>query len=183
MSGTVWVVVREWMPARLTLRIALAGFVATVVGSFFVIEAENTDFFLFDPVMLNIVMFMALVGLTGSATAYGDQILNNRLPLGTVVGAIYGVLIAVGALIALQLFFNAFFVSGAFIDDPPWVVGVFVGLTAIGTLMSWNRYLPIRFRLAGGGRRWVRILGVVGVIGMVVFGAADLVAEIDGIFA
>ena len=79
-AGVLWVVVRERLPERLSLRIPLVGVVATLVGSFAIIESSNIDFRLFDPVILNVAMFMMLVGLTGSTTAFGDWVLQRHCP-------------------------------------------------------------------------------------------------------
>lgn len=85
-AGGIWVLVRERLPNSLSLRLPLAGVAATVIGSFALIDANNSDFRLFDPVGFNLVMFMVLVGLTGSATAYGDWTLQRRLPSSQAAG-------------------------------------------------------------------------------------------------
>ena len=91
-AGGIWVLVRERLPNSLSLRLPLAGVAATVIGSFALIDANNSDFRLFDPVGFNLVMFMMLVGLTGSATAYGDWTLQRRLPSSQAAGLLYAAL-------------------------------------------------------------------------------------------
>ena len=177
-AGAIWVVVRERLPERLSLRIALAGVVATLVGSFAVIDVSNADFRVFDPVVLNVAMFMMLVGLAGSATAYGDWILQRRLPSGFSAGILYGVLVGHGALLAFPIIFFSFFVSGAFVDDPPRVAGGFFLVATVGMLLSWTRYTPwSRAALAKAGA-WI---GTFGLAGLVAFGGLHLAEEITEI--
>jgi hypothetical protein len=83
-AGVIWVAVREHLPERLPLRMVLAGVIAALVGSFVIIQGSNLDFRLFDPVALNVAMFLLLVGLCGSATAYGIWSCNAASPLARV---------------------------------------------------------------------------------------------------
>ena len=177
-AGTIWVVVRERLPESLSLRIALAGVIATLVGSFAVIEASNADFRLFDPVVLNVAMFMMLVGLTGSATAYGDWVLQRRLPLGFGPGVLYGAIVGQGALLAVPLIIFAFFVSGASVDDPPRVAGGFFLVAAVGMLLSWTRYTRWRRATLIKAGIWI---GTFGLAGLVAFSGLHLVGEITDI--
>lgn len=177
-AGGIWVLVRERLPERLSLRIPLAGVLATLVGSFVVIEASNADFRLFDPVALNVAMFMMLVGLAGSATAYGDWVLQRRLPFGFGNGVLYGVLVGHGAVLAFPIIFFSFFVSGAFVDDPPRVAGGFLWVAAVGTLLSWTRYTPWHRAVLVKAGTWI---GTFGVAGLVAFGGLHLVGQITEI--
>ena len=178
--GTLWVIVREWLPKQIWLRTVISGGGAMLVGSFVFLDAENRDFMLFGPTVPIIVMFMVLAGLAGSGTAYGDHILRHRLPGGARASTVYGVLVAVGAIFPLMIFIPFFFQSGAFVSEPPRVVGAMVLFTAAATLLSWARYLPPRL----GVRRtapWARVPGVAGVIAMSIFGALHLAGQIGRI--
>ncbi len=104
--GTVWVVVRTWLPANLGLRAATAALVAIPLGSFGLIQAGNSDFIVlrYDPAV--VVVLLALVGLTGIAVALVDAWLDRRLPrptrlndpraIGYVVIAAFGLVLLPG---------------------------------------------------------------------------------------
>ena len=47
-AGGIWIMVRETLPERLSFRIPLSGVIATLVASFTLIDASNSDFRLFD---------------------------------------------------------------------------------------------------------------------------------------
>ena len=177
-AGAIWVVIRERLPERLSLRVPLGGIIATIVGSFFIIEASNADFRLFDPVVLNVAMFMMLVGLAGSATAYRDWVLQRRLPSGFSAGVLYGVLVGHGAVLAFPIIFFSFFVPGAFVDDPPRVAGGFLLVATVGTLLSWTRYTRWGMSAQSKAGRWI---GTFGLAGLVAFGGLHLAGEITEI--
>ncbi|NQW22672.1 MAG: hypothetical protein HQ475_04410 [SAR202 cluster bacterium] len=118
-AGAVWVMVKDRLPERFCLRVPLAGVIATLVGSFALIDADNFDFSVFGSVGLNVAMFMMLVGLTGSATAYGNRVLQRRLPSSAGAGVLYASLVGFGALLALPMIVSFFFVAGAAVQEPP----------------------------------------------------------------
>ena len=179
-AGVIWVVVRERLPESLALRIVLAGVISTLVGSFAIIESTNSDFTLFDPAVLNVAMFMLLIGLCGSATAYGNWVLHRRLPTGARAGITYGLLVGAAAILAVQIIVPAFFVSGNFVDNPPRVAGGFFLVASIGALLSWTRYAPWPVPIPPRTGTWI---GTFGLAGMLVFGALHLVGELTEIFS
>ena len=178
-AGVIWVVVRERLPEYLPVRVALAGVISTVVGSFMVIEASNSDFKVFDPVVFNVAMFMVLIGLCGSATAYGDWALQRGLPTGKRAGIIYGILVGAAAVFAFQAIFFAFFVSGSFVDNPPRLTGAFFFVAGLGALLSWTRFSPRLIPIPPRAGMWV---GTFGLVGMLLFGGLHLAGELSGIF-
>lgn len=177
-AGVIWVVVRERLPDRLSLRIPLVGVIATLVGSFAIIESDNIDFRLFDPVILNVAMFMMLVGLAGSATAYADWVLLRILPSGSVAGVFYAALLGLGAFLALPLTIAFFFLAGNAVADPPRLAGVFFCVAAVGALLSWTRYTPWRTSIPQRAGAWI---GTLGLAGLSVFGGLHLAGEINRI--
>lgn len=177
-AGVLWVVIRERLPERLSLRIPLVGVIATLVGSFAIIESSNIDFRLFDPVILNVAMFMMLVGLTGSTTAFGDWVLQRHLLSGAGAGILYAALLGLGALLTLPLTVSAFFVAGDFVDDPPRLAGVFFFVAAVGALLSWTRYTPWRTSIPQKAGAWI---GSLGLAGLLVFSELHLAGEINKI--
>ena len=180
--ATLWVIVREWLPARIWPRIFLTGFVAVLVGSFASLEAENSDFVLFESTTLIIVMFMLLAALAGFSTACGDHLLLRRLPRSAKASTVYGVLIAIGASFGPIMLVMYFFVSGFAVAEPPRLVGVFVLCTATATLLRWIRYMPTDYQFPKG-MPWVRALGVTGILGMSISGAFHLGGQPDRIYS
>ena len=178
MAGGLWVVVREFLPNRMSIQVLLAGVVAALAGSFVVIESSNEDFRIFDPVVLNVVMFIVLVGLAGSGTAIGDRMLQSRLPSGSGAGVAYGILIGIAGALFLQAFASMFFESGAFVDSPPRVAGWFFVIAFLGALLSWTRYIGWRSSIGEQAGRWI---GTIGTVGLVTFGAMHLMGDITDI--
>ena len=78
--GTLWVIVREWIPTSIGLRVVTASVIAMLVGSSFSLDANNRDFLLFGPPLFIVVSFMLLTAFAGAGAAFGDQILSKRLP-------------------------------------------------------------------------------------------------------
>jgi len=164
----------------LSLRIPLAGAIATLVGSFVLIDAGNADFRVFDPVGLNVAMFMMLVGLTGSATTYWDWVLQCRLPTRSSLdaGALYASLVGSGALLDFLIILLSFFVAAGAVEDPPRVAGGFFLVATVGTFLSWTRHTPWRMsRLAKAGM-WI---GTFGLAGMLAFSGLHMAGEITEI--
>lgn len=163
----------------MAFRIPLAGLAAICAGGFALIDASNTDFSLFGPVGLNVAMFLALVAVTGSVTAWLDYLLQRRLQVNDIGDTItYAALIGVGALIALPLTFSLFFVAGADFEELPRIAGGFFCVAALGILLSWTGYTtwgrPI---LSNAGKS----LGAMGIAGLLAFGGLRLAGEMTEI--
>lgn len=181
-TAGIWVFLRERLPERLSLRIPLAGLLATLVGSFALIDAGNDDFRLFDPVVFNLAMFMILIGLTGSTTALVDWVLQRRLPPRTStdgdLGPVYAFLAASGVLIALPFIFAVFFVTDMAVQEPPRVAGAFFWIAAVGTLLSWVGQTSSRTSILSRAGPWI---GYFGLAGLMAFGGLHMVGEITEI--
>jgi hypothetical protein len=62
-AGALWVLVRDWLPIRVGPRVALGGVLAALLGSFFVVSADNEDFHRLDgSAVLNVAMFVSIIG-------------------------------------------------------------------------------------------------------------------------
>ncbi len=180
-AGVGWVIIRDWLPRGLWLRVPLAGVVATAAGSFAVVSVENRDFSLLDPVGVNVAMFVLVVGLTGSATALFDRLLEGRLSTSENAGIAYGVLAALAALVTVPILINSFFFEG---ESPPRIAGFFLIVAGVATMVAnvhW--YYPTSGFVSFLGHQHLRVLGVVGVVGVAAFGAVNLADEIDRIVA
>jgi hypothetical protein len=143
------------------------------------LEADNRDFLLFGPPLFIVVSFMLLTAFAGAGAAFGDHILSKRLPSTAVAGWFYRVLIAFGALVGLMFLIAGFF-TDFLVSEPPRLVGLFILITATATLLSFSRYLPARFQLPNQLPK-IRVLGVVRVLAMCLFGATHLAGQVNRI--
>ncbi|MHB8460889.1 MAG: hypothetical protein ACYDB6_12645, partial [Candidatus Limnocylindrales bacterium] len=111
-AGTVWVVVRPWLPGAGIRRALIAVVVAIGLGSFGLIRAENSDFMVLrhDPVV--VALLVGLVGLVGLSISLVDGWLDRRLPVAASVSSrptsIYVAISLVGALLILPIVVSAF---------------------------------------------------------------------------
>lgn len=180
--GGMWVIIREWLPDAIWPRLGVAVVVAVLAGSFNVIEADNVDFFILEMAALNVAMFMALIAMATASTVYGDRWLQNRLPTGSSLGALYVGLLALGAIMTLMALASMFFVSGAFVSHPPRIEGAFLGLTTLATLALWSTKVT-RSLQSSSLERLLWVVGITGVVGLSVFGASHLGDQIDPILS
>jgi hypothetical protein len=173
LSGTLWVLMRDWLPADPRRRIALAGLIAAALGSSAVVNADNIDFHELAAPAANIAMFVTMAGLTGVITAALDPVLTRRLPAGLIASLVFGIL---AGLIGLMM---AAFLAQVFFFNPEEgmssYAGPFVVLVGIATLLSWKRYFTGEEKSAGWGP--LRVLAVVGIAGAATAGVIDLIVE------
>jgi hypothetical protein len=181
LAGLLWVIVRDWLPGERRMRIALAGAVSGLLGSFMVVSAENRDFLILRPAEANIAMFVAIVGLTGSATAALDLKLQRVLPSSRRSAFLFGALTLAGGALALPIALQAF-LSEDFCgcEAPPRAAAAFLVLSGVASLVAWSRSLR-----PGGATDFhaarLRLAGITGVAGACFVAAIDLVSEIDKI--
>ena len=181
-AGTLWVLVRDWLPAGAGPRVALAGALAALLGSFFVVSGDNEDFHRLDgSAVLNIAMFVSIIGLTGATTPIFDAYMRARLPAGRVAARVYAPLVLLAGLPTLLILIVAFLLG----DDenqnqPPRLAGLFLVAVALATCAGWRRY----FRTAENSTvssSWQRraVRATLGAAAL--FGAIDLAGEINAI--
>jgi hypothetical protein len=179
MAGTVWVLVREWLPQQAGQRIPLAGLLAACTGSQAVI-AHNRDFHILNPVELHIVMFVMLAALTGLTTAALDRWLDRRLPRGDVAGALYGGLAAFGLVFALPVMVFELVLDGGS-RLPQWPSGVALLSVTIATTLGWAGFYSRGEDAIGSRPRWQLRLGQAGVLLFGLIGALQLAAEVEAL--
>jgi hypothetical protein len=179
--GLVWVVVREWLPADPKARALLAALLTLVAGSVAVISADNPDFALLDPPALHLALFVALLFLTGLATAVLDTDLARWLPSSRLADILYGGLAAFGLILAVP------FLALVYLDDtntqaepPPWVAGLALGLVILVSLVAWARFYASG-ELAAARLVWLSRLGVSAVALFALLSGVHLVGEIEAI--
>jgi hypothetical protein len=179
--GVVWVLVREWLPSQLWLRAPLAAVLAVLTGGFFVISSENRDFEILEPASANVALFALTIGLAGAATVVLDRAVTPWLPATRRAAVLYGGLALIAVLPLSPLLISAYFTNEVCedcsgVDNPPVLVGAFLALSGLATLVNWGARLTSRKFAAGP-----RAFGIVGVSGAALFGALHLLREIDAI--
>jgi len=176
-AGTLWVIVREWLPNRDPERVVAAGVVAALLGSFLVVSSANGDFGLLEPRALHVAMFIALVGLTGSGAALLDRPAASVLRAGRKSTLIMALLLVVGGVFGVALVTQAF-LSEEFCacPGPPRLALPFIGLTALATLLLWAGWLTGRADVVPAP--WLRSLATAALLGACAIAGIDLIGEI-----
>ncbi len=136
--AVIWVVVRPWLPGRRAARILVAGVVGVALGGRFAIDGRNSDFFILDPAWAQAAIFIVLAAVTGMAVVVVDRWLERRLPpprTGPMVG--YGIVAALGLLLAIPSLLLYFRSEDCACVSPPRLVGVLLIGLAVLTARSW----------------------------------------------
>jgi hypothetical protein len=177
--GTVWVLVREWLPGAILPRAGIAGTLAILTGSFQVINSRNPDFALLDPPALHVAMFALLLGLTGITITFLDRVFEGRLPERGTIAAILGGLAGFGLIFAAPLLVFSFFSDQD--RNAPAAAGLVLIVVTVATVISWIRYYATGETEFHERPVWLQRLGVtaVGLFGLV--GGIHLVGEITAI--
>jgi hypothetical protein len=79
-AGTIWVIVRPWMPGRGLVRAVVTAVAAIALGTPPLIQRTNVDFVILDHDPVVVGMLVGLVGLVGFSIALVDGALDKRLP-------------------------------------------------------------------------------------------------------
>lgn len=180
-AGALWVLVRDWLPAHFGVRIPLAGVLAALLGSFVIVSNDNEDFHrLDDAAILNIAMFVGIIGLAGAGTAALDAYVRPRLPAGRAWARVYAPLILLAGLPTLLILIVAFLLGDDESDNqPPRVAGLFLVTVGLATCAGWRRY----FRTAEGASvaPWRQLAVKAALAAAALFAALDLAGEINAI--
>lgn len=178
-AGTVWVLVREWLPHAIGPRVAFAGTLATLTGSFHVINSQNPDFGLLDPPALHVAMFALLLALTGITLAFLDHALESRLPRTGAAAAIFGGLAGFGLVIVAPLLVFSFFSDQD--QNPPAAAGLALIVVIAATVTGWVRYYAMGETGFSQRPVWLQWLGVTAVALFSLAGGIHLLGEIEAI--
>ncbi len=173
-AGTIWVVVRPWLPAARRDRVLASIPLALAFGTPLLIGPDNPDFVVLrhDPVVVG--SLVVLVALIGPAVVLADAWLDRRLPIpgpdsGLSVVA-YASIAAIGSAFAVALTIPALAdIGGA----PVTLALICVGLI---TLLVWARRL-------GGEARPTRALARIGrgvLVAAAAIGLAVATVDIGG---
>jgi hypothetical protein len=171
-AGTLWVVVRPWLPASLPVRAIAAFPLAIGLGSFGVIEASNSDFIVLDHDALVVGVLIALVGLVGPAMAVVDAWLDRHLPHPASATdprtTIYTGITVIG------LFFMVG-VAGTYLSDK-LPIGIALLVAGLATLSWWL----LRYDGAERPPTALRRVGSTAVVAAALSGLALAIPEIQG---
>lgn len=166
--GSLWVVIRPWLPRRPVLRALVAIPIAVAMGTTLLIQDTNPDFIILRRNLVVVAALVALVALTGPSMVLAEFVLDRLLPVvrrrGPALIA-YAVVDAVGALLVLVLVVPLYLLSPlaiagfAFViagigsvahwvgrlrgrAEPPWIAPVARGALGIGTLAGLAVAIP-----------------------------------------
>jgi hypothetical protein len=171
--GSLWVVVRPWLPRSMGARCLVSIPLAIALGTRGLIEASNPDFRIlgFDPLV--VLVLLTLVGLAGPAVVVTDGWLDRRLPhpgpgdrrvlAGYTVITLLGLVLTVLAVVPLYL------------ASPLRPVGIALAAVGIATLLSWwfrSRDQP--------SPPWLTIVGRVGIVVATVAGLWVITPDVRG---
>ncbi len=171
--GTLWVVIRPWLPDNLALRALAAIPIAIALGSIGVVEANNPDFVILghDPLVVGVLL--VLVGAIGPAAAVVDAWLDRRLVRVSSGksgrASIYSGISVIGMFLILPLIAVTYLSA-----QPP--VGIALLVTGLATLSWWI----LRYRGTQRPPTMLRVVGGVGVLAATLLGLAFVAPEIRG---
>lgn len=171
-AGAIWVFVREWIPDNLLL----VGLGTVAIGGFLLIEADNPDFVILDPPVIDLILLLSLVFLFGVMLHRLDKALDRRLPVrpGPVSATAYGLLTIFGIAVAIPAFGNFFSSDFCACAQPPIWTGVLLTAAAVGTLWWW----ALDLRGAETPPSGLSTFGRLATAGAVVAGAVHLTMQI-----
>jgi hypothetical protein len=133
--GVVWVTIRPWIPGGRKMRVLLAMPMAVALGSFGLIQGENSDFAILERNPLVVGILVGLVALIGLAIALLDVWLDGRLPhatsLASAPAGIYSVVTLLGLLFGLPLVVLTYF------REDTRTLGIALLVVGVATLASW----------------------------------------------
>lgn len=175
-AATVWVVVRPWLPEGRLARYGAAASAAVGLAGFTVIEGDNRDFFILEPAVASVVMFIAVVALAGVLTVWLDRRLVVWLRGSRWFNPIALIVLLLGGLLAPTAF--AAFLSSdfCFCDVPPRPAGLALIVAGAATVTTW----VLRWR--GMGYPWLlRAVGWGATAAAVAFGLIHLAGQVAAI--
>ncbi len=173
-AGTLWVVVRTWLPGTGIGRALVATVVAIGLGSFGLIRGENSDFLVLGHDPLVVGLLVGLVGLVGLSVSLVDEWLDRRLPVAASVTSrptlAYTAISLVGALLILPL------TLAAFLGDGMRPAGLGLVVVGLATLRWW----VLRYRGVPRPPAGLIALGRLSLFATVALGFAAELPEIAG---
>jgi len=139
MAGTIWVIVRPWIPGGAMARALATAIVAIALGTPSLVQQTNPDFFLLSHDRLVVAMLVGLVGLVGFSIALVDGALDAHLPPSLpgirIATTVYLIVTLLGLVLIVPL------VITILLDHPEYAApiraGWALGVVGVCTLTWW----------------------------------------------
>lgn len=175
-AGSLWVIVRPWLPSSRRARLVVTIPIAVALGTPGLIEARNDDFEILqhDPVV--VASLVVLVALFGPALVLVDAWLDRRLPHPTPDQG--RVIAGFGTVASIGLLLTMLFVIPMYLGSPLRPAGLALFVVGLATAATWwyrveakspPTWLPLVARLglvaAVGGGLAVTLPEVLGALG------------------
>jgi hypothetical protein len=171
--GSFWVVLRPWLPERLSRRALATIPIALAIGTTALVLASNPDFATLDHDPRVVVLLLVYIALFGPALVLADAWLERRLPEarpGSAALATYGLITSVGVVVTLLA------AVPATLGGRLWAVGLAMVVIGLATLRRWV--------LRSQGRpippAWLVTVARVAIVAMVAVGVIVAIPEVTG---
>ena len=178
-----WVVLAAadpWLPKSTLLRGPLLSLALVAVAGPVLVDPDNFDFLILDPVVLNVSMFIAIPALYGvTAVAIASRVqrpISRRLGSATSWAAPAWVSLGGGLLsvLALSSFFSRDFCE---CRDPAMATGVFFAFAFGSAALAWVH----ECKTGRPPQWWLRAVGTLALVGGVTLGLLRLIDDIEAI--
>jgi hypothetical protein len=175
-AGSLWVVLRPWLPAGRWQRALLATVLALALGARGLIVRDNPDFAVLGRHPVVVGSLVVLVALFGPGLVLAETWLERRLPHPTVREdpAARGYL----AVTLLGVFLTIFLVAPVYLGGELVLAGIALIVVGVATLASWWRRMQRK-----GLPAWVSWAARVAVVIAAVAGLAVSARHLEGVLA
>ena len=172
-AGSLWVVVRPWLPSSRRARLLVTIPIAVALGTPGLIEARNDDFEILqhDPVV--VASLVVLVALFGPALVLADAWLDRRLPHPTPDEG--RVINGFGTVALIGLLLTTFLVVPMYLGSSLRPVGLALFVIGVATAATWWYRVE-----AKSPPVWLPSVGRLGLVAAVLGGLAVTVPEVLG---
>jgi hypothetical protein len=135
--GSLWVVIRPWLPARTGARALASVPIAIGLGTLGLIDASNSDFLILGRDPRVIASLVVLVGLFGPALVLAERLLERLLPHAR--PGRKGIVVAYATVAVLGTALTLLATLPLYLGSSLVVTGVALVLVGLLTLASWWR--------------------------------------------
>ena len=171
-AGSLWVVLRPWLPATAGLRAVASIPLAVALGTRGLVDGTNRDFIVLGGSPAVVASLVVLVALFGPTIVLAETWLDTRLPHAKrddpgAIGA-YIIVTLLGVALTLLL------VVPAYLGGDLRIAGIALVVIGVATLASWRARIVDR-PLPG----WVPLVARLAIVIAVVAGASVAFAEVS----
>jgi hypothetical protein len=170
--GSLWVVIRPWLPRRPVARALVAIPIAVAMGTTLLIQDTNPDFMILRRNPVVVASLVGLVALTAPSMVVAESVLDRLLP---VVRRRSPALIAYAIIDALGLFLVVGIIVPVYLLGPLVVAGVAFVVVGVASVVHWAG------RVRGGSEAaWLAPVARAGIAVGTVAGLAIVIPEVLG---